>query len=120
LDEHPNNPETSLKIPATEQSVQLLQYLKEIPEAENAVKDQGSKLPEAQARWEKELEAKPPKPAEPEGLLSHFSLDETLAGVNVIGPIKQAAYRDKSNPPACVDGKLGRAGRFDGEGNYIS
>jgi hypothetical protein len=38
IDGHPDNPVPSLKIPPQEQAVQLIDYLKAIPEAEKAIR----------------------------------------------------------------------------------
>ena len=97
LDGHPDDPVPSLKIPSQEQAVQLIDYLKAIPEAEKAIKDQEAKLPEAQTNWEQQVLTKLPKPVEPDGLLANFALDETLSGLSALGAKVDAAYKGAAN-----------------------
>ncbi|MBI3417352.1 MAG: DUF1553 domain-containing protein [Verrucomicrobia bacterium] len=118
LDGNYDNPEPSIKVPSREQAVQLLELTKAIPAAENRVKEREGQLPEAQASWEKEVLAKLTKPVEPDGLLANFTLDETPAGIDALGARRDATWIG-TNAPVWVDGKLGKALKFDGGGNFI-
>ena len=113
-----DNPAPEMKLPTQEQGVQLIEYLKAIPEAEGVVKKRETELPAAQTKWEQEILAKLAKPVEPDGLFARYSLDETASGVDALGTYKPGTYKGTNAPP-WTDGKLGKALRFDGMDDYI-
>jgi len=112
------NPLPRMQVPSMDQEKRMVELTNvAFPPAEKLVKQREEELPLAQSRWEKEIAASTNRFTEPDGLLARFSFDDTLA-FKALDKTNTAKFTGTNAPPYGT-GKVGRAFKFDGKGDYI-
>ncbi|MGV3773176.1 MAG: DUF1553 domain-containing protein [Verrucomicrobiales bacterium] len=114
LDGNTENPVPSIRVPTAEQSAKLVELVQRLPNAELNFKNKELELPAAQVKWEKELSGKPVDKPDPQGFLTRFTFNETIAPSDDSRSQKASVFKGTNNP-SWVEGKWGKALKFDGQ-----
>ena len=128
-----DNPPPRLPSPTPEQAMRFVDVDFRLRDDEKTLQDRSNALGESQEKWERETNSKlPPKPSD-EGLLAWLTFDDTLRpSTNATVPkaekpsaeAKQLRPENEStadakfvrdDKPEFVDGRLGKALKFDGK-----
>ncbi|MGV3771520.1 MAG: DUF1553 domain-containing protein [Verrucomicrobiales bacterium] len=81
------NPLPRISVPSPEQAVEMIDLDKAVAAAEQEMRARESELPAAQKTWEESLLTNKPKEPSAEGLLAHFTFDDTADGKSPQGSL---------------------------------
>ncbi len=126
-----DNPPPRLPVPTVEQAVKFVEADFTLRDAEKTLQDRSNELGETQEKWERETIAAPPAKPDNSGLIALMKFDDSLTVVSnksevaaVATSSATATSPEASNPdvkfvrddkPEFVDGRLGKALKFDGK-----
>lgn len=123
-----DNPPPRLPVPTMEQAFQFVEAEFTLKDAEKTLQDRINELGETQEKWERETVEAPPGKADRAGLVAWLALDETIAvqtscpKADVSAPTTSTSETEGSGAkfvrddrPEFVDGRLGKALKFDGK-----
>jgi hypothetical protein len=122
-----DNPPPRLPVPTAEQAMQFVDADFRLRDAEKSLQDRSNELGETQEKWERETLAEPPPAPDPGSVLARLTFDDTLEVITRDGarPSLSSPATNLAPPgdgprfirddrPEFVEGRLGRALKFDG------
>jgi hypothetical protein len=122
-----DNPPPRLPVPTTDQALKFVEADFRLRDAEKSLQDRSNELGETQEKWERETLDNPPPAPDTNSLLARVTFDDTLDvltrdGIvtNSPAPPNDSLAPDngprliRDSKPEFVDGRLGRALKFDG------
>jgi mono/diheme cytochrome c family protein len=122
-----DNPPPRLPVPTVEQALEFVEADFRLRDAEKSLQDRSNELGETQEKWERETLADPPPTPDDSALLVRITFDDTLEvntrdralpavrspATNITTPSDGPRFI-RDDEPQFVDGRLGRALKFDG------
>src|SRR5437016_5490213 len=93
-----DNPPPRLPAPTPEQAMQFVEADFRMRDAEKTLQDRNNALGEAQEKWERETNAKPPPKPDDLGIIAWLTFDDTLRTSTNSVMAKEAAQRIKIEP----------------------
>ena len=108
-----DNPPPRLPVPTSEQALQFVEADFRLKDAEKTLADRSNELGETQEKWELELNAKPHRNSNLQGLLATLSFDDSL---NVTSTSTNTSSKIvNAEKPEFLEGRIGKALKLDGK-----